>query len=186
MAEETQEPREGLSRRALLNTAGAVGGTVLAASMLQGTASAQTRNSPITVNRFSLLIDGWEIASFSELAGLVAEVEATEYWETGSSGPTLGKLQGKQKPPTIVLRRGLTGGMELWAWHDAVRKGVVASARKSATLTMFDSTGRPVVKYFLSNAWPSKIEIGALRAGASEALIETVTLTAENIQRVAP
>ncbi len=51
---------------------------------------------------------------------------------------------------------------------------------------MFNSGGRPVARYFLANAWPSKIELSALKAGASEALMETVTLTAESIQRVAP
>jgi hypothetical protein len=35
-------------------------------------------------------------------------------------------------------------------------------------------------------AWPSKLEIGALKAGSSEVLWETVTLVCEMIQRVAP
>jgi phage tail-like protein len=49
---------------------------------------------------------------------------------------------------------------------------------------MYDVTGDPVVRYHLTNAWPSKLEIGALKAGASSALTETVTLVAEFIQRV--
>jgi phage tail-like protein len=186
--ESTQEQRgDGLSRRALLNTAGAVGGTVLAASMLSGTASAQTPGAPITANRFSLVVNGQEIAAFSELSGITAEVEAVDYWQTGSNGPAVTKPQaGKLKPPTIVLRRAMGGGMELWAWHEAVRSGQAAAARRSCSLIMFANTGRPVAKYFLTNAWPAKIELTGLKAGANDVLMETITLTAEAIQRVAP
>jgi phage tail-like protein len=186
MAEEQAEEREGLSRRALLNTAGAVGGTVLAASMLTGTAGAQTATSPVTANRYSLVVDGQEIAAFSELTGIVSEVDPSDYWQTGTNGPTVSKLPGKQKPQTIVLRRGMTGGMELWAWHQAVRAGQAAAARRNCTLVMFNSTGKPVARYFLTNAWPSKVELAGLKAGSGEVLTETVTLVAESLQRVAP
>jgi phage tail-like protein len=187
MTEEQAEQREGLSRRALLNTAGAVGGTVLAASMLSGgAASAQTTTAPVTASRYALLVDGQEIATFTELAGIVAEVDPTDYWQTSASGPTISKLPGKQKPETIVLKRGMTGSLELWSWHQAVRVGQVAAARRNCSLVMYSPAGKPVVKYFLSNAWPSKIEMSTLKAGGSDVLMETVTLVAENLQRVAP
>jgi phage tail-like protein len=51
---------------------------------------------------------------------------------------------------------------------------------------MFNSEGKPVAKYWLEKAWPSKMELAGLKAGASEVLMETVTLTCEYIQRVAP
>jgi phage tail-like protein len=183
----TDEQSEGLSRRALLNTAGAVGGTVLAATMLSGAtpASAQA-GTPVAASRFSLSIDGVEIATFGELQGITAEVEATQYWETAGSSPTTSKLAGKQKPMTVVLSRGVTGGLELWAWHEAVRRGQIAAARRNCNLVMFDTTGRAVVRYFLTNAWPAKIELAGLKAGASQVLTETVTLVAENLQRVTP
>jgi phage tail-like protein len=50
---------------------------------------------------------------------------------------------------------------------------------------MYQADGKPVARYHLEMAWPSKIEIGALKAGASEVLMETVTIVAEHIQRVA-
>jgi hypothetical protein len=33
----------------------------------------------ITANRFSITIDGYEIATFAELAGIIAEVEPADY-----------------------------------------------------------------------------------------------------------
>ena len=73
---------------------------------------------------------------------------------------------------------------ELAAWHELVILGDIAAARKNVSLTMYDSTGDPVARYHLTNAWPSKLEIGALQAGGSQVVFETVTLSAELIQRV--
>ena len=62
----------------------------------------------------------------------------------------------------------------------------LVGGRKTASLVMYNTTGDPVARYNLENAWPAKLEIGALRAGASSVLLETVTLVCENLQRVAP
>ena len=48
---------------------------------------------------------------------------------------------------------------------------------------MYNTKGEPVARYRLTEAWPSKIEIGALKAGASEVLMEKITLVCEFIQR---
>ncbi len=140
----------------------------------------------ITANRFVITIDGYEIATFQELSGIVAEVETSEYWESSGDQVQLNKLQGKIKPPEVTLKRGMNGSLELWSWHEAVRKGTIGAARRSASLTMYNSEGKPVGKYWLENAWPKKMELAGLKAGAGEALVETVVLTCEYIQRVAP
>jgi phage tail-like protein len=130
----------------------------------------------ITAARFSITIDGYEIASFSELVALNA----------------------RATPPTVVLKRGKNSSMEMWAWHEAARMGDMAAARKSATLVMYGYDGKPVATYHLENAWPSKIEIGALKpaknAGGGKiaaetrepSQMETITLVCESIQRVSP
>jgi hypothetical protein len=51
---------------------------------------------------------------------------------------------------------------------------------------MYNAEGKAVAKYWLEKAWPSKIEIGAMKAGATTVVYETVTLTCEQLQRVAP
>lgn len=122
----------------------------------------------LTAARFSLTIDGVEIAAFSDLQQISSQVASI----------------GSGKLGTVVLRRGLNRSMEMWAWHEAVLMGDIVAARKSASLVMYASDGKPVARYYLENAWPSKIEIGALKAGASEVLMETVTIVCEQIQRV--
>ena len=117
---------------------------------------------PLTAARFSLMVDGHEIAIFSELQGINSRVT----------------------PPTIVLKRGKSTSMEMWSWHEAARTGQMSAARKNASLVMYDYEGKPVARYHLTNAWPSKIEIGSLKAGASEVLMESVTMVCDHIQRV--
>ena len=140
----------------------------------------------ITANRFSIVIDGHEIATFAELSGIVTEFETSEYFATGGDALTVDKLPGKLKPPKVTLKRGMNGSLELWSWHESVRKGTMGAAGRSCTLTMYNSEGKPVGKYWLEKAWPSKLELAGLKAGASAVLMETVTLTCEYIQRVAP
>jgi phage tail-like protein len=151
---------------------------VLASVAAGASKPAAEPNDALTAARFSLTIDGVEIAAFSELAGITSEVEAP------AAESTLKKLPGKRTPPTVTLKRGMTKNVELWAWHEAVLAGGPAAA-KDATLVMYDTNGKPVARYHLEHAWPSKLEIGALKAGAGEVLYETVTITAENIQRLA-
>jgi len=153
----------------------------------EGAGSGQAKTTDtLSANRYSITIDGYEIATFAELSGIVSEIEPADYWDSSGEAIQLNKLPGKFKPPTITLKRGMNGSLELWSWHEAVRQGTLGAARRSCSLTMFNSEGKPVDKYWLEKAWPSKLELAGLKAGASEALIETVTLVAENIQRVAP
>ncbi len=86
----------------------------------------------------------------------------------------------------MTLKRGMNGSLALWAWHETVRTGSMNAARRSCSLTMFNAEGQPVAKYWLEKAWPSSIDLAGLKAGASEVLLETVTLTADYIQRVSP
>lgn len=105
--------------------------------------------------RFSLSIDGVELARFSELAGITSR--------------------------TVVLNRGISASRELSAWHQSVVEGQIA-AHKDATLVLYDTGGTPVARYHLESAWPSKVESSGLKAGASEVLYETITLCHEGFE----
>jgi phage tail-like protein len=138
----------------------------------------------LTAARFSITIDGYEIASFSELQGITTEVEPVSFMESSDKEVILKQLPGKAVPGKVVLKRGKNQSMELWAWHESVLQGNMVAARKSCSLVMYNFDGAPVARYHLENAWPSKLEVGALKAGASEVLMETVTIVCERIQRV--
>jgi phage tail-like protein len=157
---------------------GLVSGTVAGALFVLILASlpvsaADNTDSAITAARFSITIDGYEIASFSELQGITTEVKPVET----SSAVT--------RTMTVTLKRGLTRNIEMAAWHELVLLGDVAAARKSVELTAFSPAGAPVIRYHLTDAWPSKIEVGSFKNKSGESVMtETVTLTCDFIQRV--
>jgi phage tail-like protein len=140
-------------------------------------------SGPITASRFSIAVDGHEVGSFAELSGITSEIQQSEYWETGGD-IHVNKLPGRVKQPTLVLKRGLGSSLAIFQWHQAAREGRMGAARRSCTLTMFNAEGRPVARYWLENAWPSKVELAGLKAGSSEAPIETVTFVCDYLQRL--
>jgi phage tail-like protein len=146
----------------------------------------QGAHDAITAARFSITVDGYEIASFSELTGITTSIDVVDFRQSTDKGTVVTRNPGQHSVATLTLKRGKTASMELWAWHEAVRNGEIVGARKSCSLVMYGYDGKPVARYYCENAWVSKIEIGALKAGANEMLMETVTIVCEHIQRVAP
>jgi phage tail-like protein len=132
-------------------------------------------------SRFSLTVDGVDLASFSELVGITSEADPDSL-----TAMVMKKLPGKRNPPTVILKRGLSNDLQLSAWHDSVIDGQIATARKSCSLVMYDAQGQPVARYHLEAAWPSKLEVGSLPMGSGEVVVETVTLSCDRVQRVAP
>jgi phage tail-like protein len=157
-----------------------VGAAALVSSS-QGAAGKRTEDAQ-AVARFAIIIDGRTIASFSELGGLTSGIDPSDLTLVAEGRNTQLALPGRRTPPAITLQRGMTSDRELWDWHEAVFAD--ASARKDAQLVMYGADGTPVARYFIENAWPSKLEIGSLKAGSSEVLVEAVTIVSEHIRRI--
>ncbi len=139
----------------------------------------------MSASTFVIQVDGIQVATFSELSGINTEVESIEYISTGREGIVHTKQYGKTKPPTVTLKRGLDTDAYMWAWHQAVLQGEPA-ARKTCSLMLFaasrsPSSDSPIITYILENAWPSKLDIGGMKAGATEVVTETVVLHCDHI-----
>jgi phage tail-like protein len=145
---------------------------------------AEKQRDPLTAGRFSLVIDGVEIAAFNELGGMDSEVTSVPYQASSDKEVIYQQLPGQLKWPTLTLKRGMTGGRELAMWHEAVRSGDMVLARKSGSIVMYSPKGDPIAKFWIENAWPSKLTISALKAGSSDILYEQVTITCESWQRI--
>jgi hypothetical protein len=117
-------------------------------------ADARAASPALEPARFSLTIDGVEIAQLSALTGISSR--------------------------TAVLGRGTTRGPALLAWHQSVVEGQIAA--KDASIVMYDTAGEPVATWDLENAWPSKIEIDGLSSGSNEVAIESITLAHEGFE----
>lgn len=113
--------------------------------------------------RVAVEIDGVTLAQFQEVSGINA-ARGTKW-------------------ANITLKRGTTDSRALMQWHEAGRARGADAARKNGSIVMYDASGKPVSRWNFTNAWPSKIEIGALKAGASEVLVESLTISCETIER---
>ncbi len=121
-------------------------------------------------------------ARFTDLISMTSEVETHEYMEAGSTGPQMRRMVGRLKPPTVTLRRPMTYGLGLAQWHALVREGL-PNAFKTVVLTLYAGAGgKAVARWQLVNAWPSKLEVVAVR----DVLTETVTFSAEELVRDSP
>jgi phage tail-like protein len=155
-------------------------------STLPRVSMASTNTSTlVSAARFVVQFDGGSEITFSEMTGITSEVEPTEYMASGKAGVTMSKQFGKTKPAVVVLKRGVDQDFTLWTWHQEVLAGQ-STARKSCSLILLDMQNVQKQVYRMFNAWPSKLEIGGLKAGGGDAVIATVTLTCEQIDLERP
>jgi phage tail-like protein len=136
------------------------------------------RMDPYQNFNFVVEIDGVIVGGFSEVSGLTAEHEVTEY-RNGDEDITVRKLPGKAKYTQIVLKRGYTNSRELWEWRKLVITG--RTQRKSGTIQLLDEARQPALKWNFREGWPSKWEGPTLNAKSNEVAIETLEIAHEGL-----
>lgn len=152
----------------------------------QNTLDAGERKAALTSPTFMIEAGGQE-ALFSELAGISSEVEQVEYMESGAKGPMFGRFLGRAKPPTVTLKRSMNEGPStkwIWTWHSLART-LSPEAYRMTTLKLFaagSGSDAPVKSYMLVNAVPTKVEIAGMKAGATEVVLQTLTLMCDSIE----
>jgi len=133
---------------------------------------------------FAIEIDSIEIAQFTEISGLVSEIDVIELKENTRDGKlVIHKSPGAMKPPTITLKRAKNSSKALWDWHEAMLQGKVSESRKNGSVILKSYDGTEVARYNFTNAWVSKVTTGTLKAGANEVLMEEASLVCESFVR---
>jgi phage tail-like protein len=131
---------------------------------------------------YSIEIDGTLVAQFKEVSGISAEIQAIEHRENKKGGlPVLKWLPGAKKYGDITLKRGTTNSKDLWMWLKKVQDGDIDGARKNGSIVLYDYKHGEVARFNFLNAWPSKVELGALNAGGNDVNMESVTIKHEGI-----
>jgi phage tail-like protein len=121
---------------------------------------------------------GEEIA-FAEVELPAAEIETIEYREGADRTNASRRLSGRVRYGNVLLRRGISGNLELWEWFKAARDGQLL--RRDVRITLLDEARNPVQQWLLRDAWPTKYEASDLNAKGNEVLIETLELAVESI-----
>ena len=141
--------------------------------------------NPVISAWFGVEFQGQVVGAFRECSGLGSENEVVEYKASGPKGEfIIKKVPGRMKWNNITLKRGITDAMDMWQWRKMVEQGDVASARANGSITMMDTTGKPIAKWTLLNCWPSKLTGPAGKADGNEVAVQELTLTHEGYERV--
>ena len=136
---------------------------------------------PYRAYNFKLVIQGVAEGHFTECSGLEVEVHAIRYREGGAT-QVVHAIAGPVSYGDVTLRYGLTASMELWEWLMTAVNGTVT--RKNVSILMLDSAGiDEVMRWDLTNAWPSRWRGAPLDAMSHEVAIEELTLVCETLRR---
>jgi phage tail-like protein len=141
-------------------------------------------NDAIGGSHFALEFDGIEQFQFQEVSGLTVEREITTLKENGPDGRLiLRQLPGPEKPPTITLKRATNVSKAMHDWFEQAADQV-GDARRSGSIITYDFAWGEVARWNFEGAFPSKVEVTGLKAGANELSIESVTITCDRFYRV--
>lgn len=84
-------------------------------------------------------------------------------------------------PPRLVLRRGVSGALDLYAWWDKSRRARRPQPR-DVTVTLLGPEGRPVMRWRFGNARPAALSYSPLRASEGAVLMETIEIAFDTMQ----
>ena len=88
-----------------------------------------SREDPLTGFHFQVEVQGIITGYFTEVSGLGSENEVIEHKVINEKGTeVVMKIPGRLKWENIVLKRGITSNMDIWAWRKLVEDGIGAHA----------------------------------------------------------
>lgn len=133
-----------------------------------------SRTDPYLSFNFLVEIEGLLVGGFSDVSGLQAEVEISDYRE-GGVNDYIHRLAGPVRyPSNLVLKHGLTDSTVLWLWHRDVRRGIIK--RRSVTIILHDPSARSAISWTLEKAYPVKWMGPELKADSSIVAVESIEL----------
>lgn len=148
------------------------------------TSSSSNRKDPLIGAYFAVEFGGKVTGAFRECTGLGSESQVVEYRAANPQGKhVMIREPGTMKYNDIVLKRGITDEMDMWSWRRSVEEGDMEKARMTGSITLYDSKGKAVAKWSVTNAWPSKLNGPTYDAKTNEVAIEELTITHEGYKR---
>jgi phage tail-like protein len=130
--------------------------------------------------RFVVEIDSLTVGGFSEVSGLVVEVETEDYQE-GGVNDYVHKLPKGIKYPNLVLKRGITDSDELWKWYEDVVNGKIK--HKNGSIILLDSEGNVKRTWTFEDVYPIKWTGPDFKADNSAIAIESLELVHKGLIR---
>jgi phage tail-like protein len=134
---------------------------------------------PMTTFHFQVDWGGTNVG-FSEVTGLNIEVQPIEYRDGLSPEFSPTKMPGLKKYGNITLKRGVfKSDNEYYDWLNTIKLNTVT--RRDINISLLDEEHKPVMKWKIINAWPTKITSPDMKATGNEVAIEQVEIAHEGI-----
>jgi phage tail-like protein len=143
----------------------------------------------------SILSVNDNLGSFMEVSGLDGENTPIEYREgtdqAGATGAFVRKMPGMERYPNITMRRGISGGIQLWTWRKHIRDTAHTAASPANPLAevatdlkviLHNENHDPVFTWILKDAWLSKLSGPSLNAKSNEIAIESAEIVCQRIE----
>jgi len=119
-------------------------------------------------------------ASFSEIVLPDISIDVVEY--RAGNEPGTHKLPGPTHYDNVILRRGIIGSLNLYAWINQVRNGDINARRNVIISLLSEDLATVVLTWKLLRAWPVKYSFGHLNAKGDDVAIEELVLTYESLE----
>lgn len=138
--------------------------------------------------KFEVEVNGFTSAAFTKVSGLGSETEVIDHRD-GADNETPRKIPGQTSFTEVVFTRGISVDSDFIDWcngvYDSSRRDGAQGAnddfRRTITVYLKDKSGARVRSWTLERAWPSKRETEDLDAGASEILMQNLTVQHEGL-----
>jgi phage tail-like protein len=121
-------------------------------------------------------------AGFSEIVLPEAQIEVIEYRNGNEKESGVIKLPGRQRYDNAILKRGITGALNLYQWWDALRNGDVSARRTVTIMLQNEDRSAVVMTWRLLRAWPAKFTGPHLNGKGNDVAIETLELAFERLE----
>lgn len=121
-------------------------------------------------------------AGFSEIILPDISIDVIEYRNGNSREQGIQKLPGLARYDDVILRRGVTGSLNLYEWIHQVRSGEENVKRNVAIQLLSEDRAAVVLTWKLFRAWPIKHSFGDLNATGTDVAMEEIVLAYERLE----
>lgn len=140
---------------------------------------------PLPVYNYRVDIDA-DTISFSEVSGLEIAYETITYKESrinaAGSGPNIMYMPGMPKPLNITLKKGYVKGKSRQALYNWINETKLnRTVKKDIKVHLCDETGKSVVRWKVTDAFPIKLTAPNFSASTDEVAIESMELMASSL-----
>lgn len=147
---------------------------------------AVARDRPYT--QFNFLVDFGDggadgpHAGFQEVSGLESSVDVIEYRNGNARENAPIKLTGLNRVADVVLRRGVTGSLNLYQWFNDIRNGNPGALRTVTIQLQNEDHTANVMTWKLLRARIVKHTSGPLNARGTDVALEELVLACERLE----